>query len=472
MRKHQHLLSIALAGMTTLYGSNQAFAEDLSLVTTPSAKAFDQDAEQYSQDYRVLYSEALRRLIIQNSSGEIVQQLESEFKNRLAGIYFEHEPNYKLIVVLTGNAPILNRNVVLKNNTTVSFAGSLVLPIEFKVGAKLNRSQLIRMIEENHINLKKAFPNIQAISINEKDGTLDVELYEPNGVDLSARSQKTALRSSDKPLSISNLPLTVQTTNILLQPSAAVRASESMLMTETATSTTYYKCTTGFNIKDSTGKKYSTTAAHCKNAKITVDDRKTTVNDQISLNFLKEFWNGSQDFQVMSLASASHTLNPEFFAGDNVVKTLVGRRSRASTNAVDQGVQGDYVCHYGVTTGYSCGTVQSKTFKPYGTANKCGATATSVCNPTWVKVSGPSLDCWGGDSGGPIFIGNVAVGLLSVATYKWPIAGTNPTQYYSWNASNMKGKGWCGGAAQPNGYMAYMSTDELYNQGYSLLYGQ
>lgn len=472
MRKHQYLFFVAFAGITTLYSSNQAFAEEQPSVTVPPIKAFDQDAEQYAKDYKVLYSEALRRLIIQNSSGEIIKQLEGEFKNRLAGVYFEHEPTYKLVVVLTGNSPISNRNAALKNHTTAAFAGSLALPIEFKVGAKFNRSQLIRMIDENHNNLKLAFPNIQAVSINEKDGTLDVELYEPNGENSIGRSQKIALRSSDKPSSLSNIPLTVQTTNILLQPSAAVRASESMLMAENATSTTYYKCTTGFNIKDATGKKYSTTAAHCKNAKITVDDRKTTANDQISLTFVKEFWNGSQDFQVMSLASTSHTLNPEFFAGDNVVKTLTGRRSRASTNAVDQGVQGDYVCHYGVTTGYSCGTVQSKTFKPYGTANKCGSAATSVCNPTWVKVSGPTLDCWGGDSGGPVFIGNVAVGLLSVATYKWPIAGTNPIQYYSWNASTMKGKGWCGGTAQPNGYMAYMSTDELYNQGYSLLYGQ
>lgn len=70
------------------------------------------------------------------------------------------------------------------------------------------------------------------------------------------------------------------------------------------------------------------------------------------------------------------------------------------------------------------------------------------------------LDCWGGDSGGPIFIGSVAAGLLSTATYQ----GT-------WNSS-MKGQGHCGGTAKPNGYMAYMSTDELYKEGFSLLYGQ
>ena len=50
--------------------------------------------------------------------------------------------------------------------------------------------------------------------------------------------------------------------------------------------------------------------------------------------------------------------------------------------------------------------------------------------------------------------------ILSTATYQ----GT-------WNSS-MKGQGHCGGTAKPNGYMAYMSTDELYKEGFSLLYGQ
>lgn len=53
-------------------------------------------------------------------------------------------------------------------------------------------------------------------------------------------------------------------------------------------------------------------------------------------------------------------------------------------------------------------------------------------------------------------------------TYSWTDANGNPV---AWSDS-MKGQGWCGGNAKPNGYMIYMSTDELYNQGYSLLYGQ
>ncbi|HFF5137733.1 TPA: S1 family peptidase, partial [Acinetobacter baumannii] len=288
---------------------------------------------------------------------------------------------------------------------------------------------------------------------NSAENSIDLELYDPKHT-ATNQTQGLKLLSSEKPRTLTNVPLKVTTTNIPLRHSAAVRAAETMLMADSTTSTTFYNCTTGFNVKNAAGTKFATTAAHCKNYKITVDDRKTTGNDNIALTFVGDFWNGSQDFQTMSLVSSTHTLNPEFFASDNVVKTLTGRRTQGNTPV------GTYVCHYGMKTGYSCGTVQSTAFKAFGTDNKCGPSGAGVCNATWVKVSGPTLDCWGGDSGGPIFIGSVAAGLLSTATYQ----GT-------WSSS-MKGQGYCGGAAKPNGYMTYMSTDELYKEGYSLLYGQ
>ncbi len=61
-------------------------------------------------------------------------------------------------------------------------------------------------------------------------------------------------------------------------------------------------------------------------------------------------------------------------------------------------------------------------------------------------------------------MGSTAVGLLSVATYKFP--APKPQQW----SSNLKGQGWCGGKSNPTGYFAYMSTDEIYNAGYSLIY--
>ncbi|WP_257229924.1 MULTISPECIES: S1 family peptidase [unclassified Acinetobacter] len=418
-----------------------------------SKNAFNQDAEHYAKEHKVLYSEALRRLIIQNSLDQVLPQLENKYRQRLAGVFLENGVNFKLVVYLTGQEKVVNRNLSIKNSSAVPFSGVLSLPIEFRTGAQYTKTQLVQMLKDNDASLRQAYPNLQAASINEVENSIDLELYDPKHT-ATNQTQGLKLLSSEKPRTLTNVPLKVTTTNIPLRHSAAVRAAETMLMADSTTSTTFYNCTTGFNVKNAAGTKFATTAAHCKNYKITVDDRKTTGNDNIALTFVGDFWNGSQDFQTMSLVSSTHTLNPEFFASDNVVKTLTGRRTQGNTPV------GTYVCHYGMKTGYSCGTVQSTAFKAFGTDNKCGPSGAGVCNATWVKVSGPTLDCWGGDSGGPIFIGSVAAGLLSTATYQ----GT-------WSSS-MKGQGYCGGAAKPNGYMTYMSTDELYKEGYSLLYGQ
>ncbi len=71
---------------------------------------------------------------------------------------------------------------------------------------------------------------------------------------------------------------------------------------------------------------------------------------------------------------------------------------------------GDYVCHRGETTGYSCSTVQLTDFAPAG--DLCGG----PCLPTWVAVAGPK--CKGGDSGAPVFLGGTAFGMVKGGSYR------------------------------------------------------
>lgn len=63
---------------------------------------------------------------------------------------------------------------------------------------------------------------------------------------------------------------------------------------------------------------------------------------------------------------------------------------------------GDYVCKFGKTTGFTCGTVSSTVYDP-GTN----------FNPTFVLVDSPmGIDLsLGGDSGAPWYSGSIAYGL-------------------------------------------------------------
>ncbi|MXW98197.1 MAG: trypsin-like serine protease [Acidimicrobiaceae bacterium] len=85
------------------------------------------------------------------------------------------------------------------------------------------------------------------------------------------------------------------------------------------------------------------------------------------------------------------------------------------------------VCHYGNSTGHTCGTVVDINFDPGASNDSCAAD----CNNTFVRVTGSRVKLCEGDSGGPVHYdstaGNKAYGIVSggnntddcVSTGKW-----------------------------------------------------
>ena len=105
---------------------------------------------------------------------------------------------------------------------------------------------------------------------------------------------------------------------------------------------------------------------------------------------------GYQDVQINGTPDSPA---PLFYSnrGAGTLRRVATWRNVASTRA------GDFVCHYGETSGYSCALVELTDYAPPGTL--CGG----PCSPTWVTVRGPG--CASGDSGGPVFSGDVAFGI-------------------------------------------------------------
>ncbi|WP_419837270.1 Calx-beta domain-containing protein [Candidatus Poriferisodalis sp.] len=73
-------------------------------------------------------------------------------------------------------------------------------------------------------------------------------------------------------------------------------------------------------------------------------------------------------------------------------------------------MMGDYVCHYGHVTGYSCGTITDISFDPDGSRTNCSHGDKS-CGADYARVEGPALCTAKGDSGGPWVKGPVAYGI-------------------------------------------------------------
>ena len=73
------------------------------------AEALADDAAQYAAQFGVPADEALRRLKAQQASVAATDAIAREFADRLAGISIEHAPDYRIVVLLTGNEPVADR---------------------------------------------------------------------------------------------------------------------------------------------------------------------------------------------------------------------------------------------------------------------------------------------------------------------------------------------------------------------------
>jgi hypothetical protein len=159
-----------------------------------------------------------------------------------------------------------------------------------------------------------------------------------------------------------------------------------------------YTCTTGFAVTDGT-RHGLTTAAHCADQMTYADPHGGTV----PLDYLGQWGWGYQDVQIgLSRDPPAPALYDD--AAKTFERQIFAQRTRASTRA------GDYVCHRGETTGYSCSTVQLTDFAP--ASDLCGG----PCLPTWVAAAGPK--CKGGDSGAPVFLGGTAFGMVKGGSYR------------------------------------------------------
>ena len=168
-----------------------------------------------------------------------------------------------------------------------------------------------------------------------------------------------------------------------------------------------YLCTTGFPVTDGT-RTGITTAAHCPDQLSYVDKDK---HDQ-PLPFVGSWGARYQDVQIHSTLDP---LAPLIRADDgDRPRPITSWRNRTSTRV------GDFVCHRGERTGYSCSVVQYVDYAPPG--NLCAG----ACPALWVAVKGPK--CKSGDSGGPIFLGTIAFGMTKAGSYT--ADGTCKLYYY------------------------------------------
>ena len=360
------------------------------------AEALAQDAGPYAARYSLALEEATARLRALQASAAFTDGLRQRFRDRLVGISIEHQPMLRIAVLLTGSLAVAETSIAVEG---------IVIPVLFRTGATASGDDVIRAMLQRGPGLNALLPNARGMGLDARTGELVILVRAAD----AGRPDLAAIRSQAEAL-----------TGVKVRFDRAEQASGDLSLAGGARITGIhpadgkrYACTSGFVVTDGTRTGLAT-AAHCPDEVDYQDPEGGTVK----LTYAGQWGARTPDVQV-NVGPAS---KPLFYADrrDRSLRTLGGARSRLSTRA------GEWLCHYGESSGYSCAEVELIHFAPPGSL------CAGACAPTWVSVR--TNDCRSGDSGGPVFSGDVAFGIT---------------------------KGGSGGRASRCNFYFYMSTDFL-----------
>ena len=334
------------------------------------AEAFAEDAEQYAARFGVTPDEARRRLNAQQDTVAATDAIGREFADRLAGISIEHSPEYRIVVLLTRSDPVADRSAA-------------DVPIVFRTGAKATHAEALAALRRHLIDLRSDLPNARGAGYDQRTGEV-VLLVTPE--DAKRFGMEAIEQRAEQ---VGGVPVRV-VVNELDESNMSVDGGGRVEGTNLQTQRRNL-CTTAFVVTNGETNAI-TTAAHCPDDLTYVDRDGSTVD----LPMIGSWGAAYRDVQINGSANSP---DPYFYSnrGAGTLRRVVTWRNEASTRA------GDFVCHYGESSGYSCSVVELTDYAPPG--DLCGG----PCSPTWVTVRGPS--CVPGDSGGPVFSGEVAFGI-------------------------------------------------------------
>lgn len=364
------------------------------------------DAEALARSSSMPLGRALQIVKLQEERGDTVSELRQEFRGRLAGISIEHDPEYTIVVRLKGNAQPNARSLRLPSGT---------VPIRFVAGAHSTVDEMVASYSSRIEQIRAIVPTVQALGVDERTGEIALTVFAVGPAALEVRGKRDELvRLLGHPVRIDTVEH--QASDMDVRGGARVNENSG-------------HCTTGFVVKNTAGTTGVMTAGHCEGVNTYYNPNGTS----IPLSWTLEIRDADQDVEIHT---SGYVERPEFYADVATPRILTGRRLRTSTAV------GDRVCRRGETTKYSCGTV-SRIDTPLTYPGACHG---QTCAATWVTVRGDAeTACAGGDSGGPVFISQTALGInkggISSGTAKGQC-----TEFY------------------------YMSTDFV-PSGWSLLYG-
>jgi hypothetical protein len=324
--------------------------------------ALVRDAQQYASMNSVDVNEAIRRLQLQQVIGDLDTNLSKREVVTLAGLWIQHTPDFRVIVQLTDGKAAAVQPYIANG------------PLAAITEVRTKKASLKQLAADRDITV----PIVQRTDIGFDIGTNVqdnvVELYVADVEQLNV-----ALRTIG-----ATLPNTVRLVKVNETAKPATDIYGGLAISG---------CTSGFSVRGPYGASTAlgiATAGHCNNSQSYAG---------VNLPFQNESFSGSYDVQWHTVGS---------FVARNQVYDGSGPRTINATRGRNAQAINDFACKYGNTTGYTCGYIVQKDFRPGGSLYPPNMSATFIR----IHSSGVN-EAAGGDSGGPWFIVNTALGITS-----------------------------------------------------------
>lgn len=331
-------------------------------VASSASDALRRDAESYAADYGVPLEEAIRRLELQQTIGELNATLTANERGTFAGLWIQHTPDYRVVVRFTRDGARTSQAYVESSPLSglVEVRGARLTLAELRAA----QEQAMRWIRDQGI------PAESGIDLSENR----VELYvtEPVGLHAALQNARQELPDGVEIIRVDELS----------RPVTDVYGGLELVYCEP---TSCELSTSGYPVRrDSDGTLGITAAGHASNSLSYAG---------AALTFMQE--NNSAGHDIQWHTSTSLTVVPWF--NDGLFGSPVGRPKYRSFQNV-----GDYVCKFGRKTGRGCGEITDTTVNINGSATSIRVHNT---NNTVLAESG--------DSGGPCFLGDRPYGTIT-----------------------------------------------------------
>lgn len=379
------LLTSAVAALLVLSLSDSASPATAQRVERNEKVQPNQDAKSYATSYGVSVGEALRRLKLQNGPvGNRASELEAKLMvkepDTFAGLYVQHEPRFRFVVLVTRGGEEKIRPYIEDFSLT-----SLVEVRAAKITlARLESAQAkaVRATEEADV-AAESFVDVIDNSVK-----LRVTDRERLGIALG-KTQGMGRETSGV-----SVPEHVEVVEVdeLLKPTGRIFGGALLRHNR------YYWCTSGFSVRHRDGRRGITTAGHCVPNPRRGDYRQLYFRgNKVFLQGYGRYY-GPYDVQWHTTPGLRDI--PYFWDG---------YRYRPVRYTKARGYQkiNDYVCKYGRSAGYGCGRIKGKTF------NRVSSPNTSSTFIYVRRARGTSCLIKVGDSGGPWFNYHTALGIQS-----------------------------------------------------------